>query len=265
MLYYYYYENKMQEESAQISIVDKIKKVHAVALYVYISDDNQKSVDHFVTFYKMGARKSLIQMMDRLKDGSELEGTLFDLHMYVALIILTKKTYDSLKSIHYNALECQRETFRDVKKFKDQNSLGQPLTKQTGHLPSTHLINVFLNLDFILQQSMTKYSDLYEGKGEINQDAPNINTSIIVTHEGVPFDMYNNDPGAMVKLQQEGLEIFIEKSASYEYIYAKYGIIGIIVKLNEKIQKLADMTISDDINDILFDLFNYAAFGLTLC
>ena len=248
----------MQQENKMNNQVEKMKKVHAVVLAGYTRKDKQKNIDHFVTFYKNGAIKTLTESIKKMKDLSESIiswDTFYDLHMYVALIILTKKTYDSLKSIRHNTLVCQ--TFKDIQKFKDSFFSGQEITKQIGTVPSEQLIKTFCDLDITFQESILKYSNLYEGKGEINQETP---STIII--EGVPFDMYNDDPDVMVKLQQEGLELFIKKNIDYGDVFVKYGKIGVIINIDEKIRKLASMTINDDINDILIDLFNYTAMGL---
>ena len=72
-------------------------------------------------------------------------------------------------------------------------------------------------------------------------------------------------------IQQNALELFTRKNADYGDAFAKFGIVGVLMRIEDKIQRA--LTISntgvnlvDDegLKDTLLDLHNYAAMGLML-
>jgi beta-glucosidase/6-phospho-beta-glucosidase/beta-galactosidase len=75
----------------------------------------------------------------------------------------------------------------------------------------------------------------------------------------------------MEKIQEEGLELFKRKNADYGDAFAKYGIIGVLMRIEDKIQRSLSITKNgvnlvkdENIRDTLLDLHNYAAMGLML-
>ena len=75
----------------------------------------------------------------------------------------------------------------------------------------------------------------------------------------------------MIKIQNEALILFRRKNADYGDAFAKFGIIGVLMRIEDKIQRALSITrngitIVDDetIRDTLLDLHNYAAMGLML-
>jgi len=75
----------------------------------------------------------------------------------------------------------------------------------------------------------------------------------------------------MSMIQQEALELFKKKNADYGDAFANYGLIGVLVRVGDKIQRSLSITkngvnLVDDekIRDTLLDLHNYAAMGLML-
>jgi hypothetical protein len=73
------------------------------------------------------------------------------------------------------------------------------------------------------------------------------------------------------KIQSEGLELFRRKNADYGDAFAKYGIIGVLMRIEDKIQRSLSITkngvnlVNDEgIRDTLLDLHNYAAMALML-
>ena len=72
-------------------------------------------------------------------------------------------------------------------------------------------------------------------------------------------------------IQSEALELFSKKNADYGDAFAKFGIIGVLMRIEDKIQRSLSITkngvtLVDDekIRDTLLDLHNYAAMGLML-
>ena len=70
-------------------------------------------------------------------------------------------------------------------------------------------------------------------------------------------------------IQKEALELFAKKNKDYGDAFATYGIIGVIVRIQDKIQRSISITNngvqlveSESLRDTLLDLHNYAAMGL---
>ena len=75
----------------------------------------------------------------------------------------------------------------------------------------------------------------------------------------------------MKTIQQEALELFTKKNADYGDAFAKYGIIGVLMRMEDKLQRSVSITkngahlVNDEgIRDTLLDLHNYAAMALML-
>ena len=75
----------------------------------------------------------------------------------------------------------------------------------------------------------------------------------------------------MKSIQEEGLELFSRKNKDYGDAFAKYGVIGVIMRIEDKLQRSISITkngvnLVDDerIRDTLLDLHNYSAMALML-
>ena len=73
------------------------------------------------------------------------------------------------------------------------------------------------------------------------------------------------------KIQYEALILFTKKNADYGDAFAKFGLIGVLMRIEDKIQRALSITkngvnlINDEgIKDTLLDLHNYAAMALML-
>ena len=73
------------------------------------------------------------------------------------------------------------------------------------------------------------------------------------------------------KIQKEGLELFTKKNKDYGDAFAKYGVIGVLMRIEDKIQRSLSITknginlVNDEgIRDTLLDLHNYSAMALML-
>ena len=80
-----------------------------------------------------------------------------------------------------------------------------------------------------------------------------------------------NRPEQMREIQKQGYELFVKKNIDYGNSFAKYGIIGVLMRIVDKIQRAMTITnngvnlINDEgIKDTLLDLHNYAAMALML-
>lgn len=72
-------------------------------------------------------------------------------------------------------------------------------------------------------------------------------------------------------VQSEALELFTKKNADYGDAFAKFGVIGVLMRIEDKIQRSLSITkngvnlIKDEgIRDTILDLHNYAAMALML-
>jgi hypothetical protein len=75
----------------------------------------------------------------------------------------------------------------------------------------------------------------------------------------------------MKKIQETALELFSKKNADYGDAFAKFGTIGVLMRIEDKIQRALSITkngvnlVNDEgIKDTLLDLHNYAAMALML-
>lgn len=72
-------------------------------------------------------------------------------------------------------------------------------------------------------------------------------------------------------VQDEGFELFKKKNADYGDAFAKYGAVGVLVRMGDKISRLQSITnnsitmVNDEkMRDTLLDLHNYAAMAVML-
>lgn len=72
-------------------------------------------------------------------------------------------------------------------------------------------------------------------------------------------------------IQKDALELFIKKNKDYGDAFAKFGVIGVLMRIEDKIQRALSITstdivlVSDEgLKDTLLDLHNYAAMALML-
>ena len=75
----------------------------------------------------------------------------------------------------------------------------------------------------------------------------------------------------MKTIQNEALELFTKKNIDYGNAFAKYGVIGVLMRIEDKLQRTMSITkngvnlINDEgIRDTLIDLHNYSAMALML-
>jgi hypothetical protein len=75
----------------------------------------------------------------------------------------------------------------------------------------------------------------------------------------------------MREIQDIGLELFRKKNIDYGDAFAKYGVIGVLMRIEDKLQRCLSITkngvnlINDEgIRDTLLDLHNYSAMALML-
>ena len=84
--------------------------------------------------------------------------------------------------------------------------------------------------------------------------------------------MTSNDRVSQMELvQQEGLELFKKKNADYGDAFANYGVIGVLVRMGDKICRLQSITTkqislvnTESLRDTLIDLHNYSAMAIML-
>jgi hypothetical protein len=74
-----------------------------------------------------------------------------------------------------------------------------------------------------------------------------------------------------INVQKEGLELFKKKNKDYGNAFALYGPIGVIIRMNDKVNRLMSVTNqginlvpTETLRDTLIDLHNYSAMVITL-
>jgi len=72
-------------------------------------------------------------------------------------------------------------------------------------------------------------------------------------------------------VQQEGLDLFIIKNADYGDAFAKFGVVGVLMRIEDKIQRCLSinkngvhLVNNEGLKDTLIDLHNYAAMAIML-
>ena len=75
----------------------------------------------------------------------------------------------------------------------------------------------------------------------------------------------------MKRVQEEGLSLFMQKNQDYGDAFANYGVVGVLVRMGDKIQRLQSITKTginlvktESLRDTLLDLHNYSAMALML-
>lgn len=75
----------------------------------------------------------------------------------------------------------------------------------------------------------------------------------------------------MKTIQAEALELFKKKNVDYGDAFATYGTIGVLMRINEKVQRAMSITSNgitllnnESLRDTLIDLHNYSAMSLML-
>ena len=75
----------------------------------------------------------------------------------------------------------------------------------------------------------------------------------------------------MQDVQEKALELFKKKNADYGDAFAKFGVIGVLMRIEDKVQRSLSITkngvnlvVDEGIKDTLLDLHNYAAMALML-
>lgn len=83
--------------------------------------------------------------------------------------------------------------------------------------------------------------------------------------------MATNRIEQMKKVQQEGLQLFEKKNKDYGDAFAKYGTVGVLIRMEDKLQRSIsisnngiNLVDSESMRDTLLDLHNYAAMALML-
>jgi hypothetical protein len=73
------------------------------------------------------------------------------------------------------------------------------------------------------------------------------------------------------EIQSQALTLFTKKNSDYGDAFAKYGVVGVLMRIEDKIQRALSITkngvtlVNDEgIRDTLLDLHNYAAMALML-
>jgi hypothetical protein len=75
----------------------------------------------------------------------------------------------------------------------------------------------------------------------------------------------------MEKIQDEALTLFKKKNADYGDAFATYGVVGVLVRMGDKISRLSSITKTgitlvdnESLRDTLLDLHNYSAMAMML-
>jgi len=110
----------------------------------------------------------------------------------------------------------------------------------------------YIKIDYILQYIMDLFKNL---NLELEETSTTNNERI----------------SQMQSIQNESLELFKRKNQDYGDAFANYGVIGVLVRMGDKIARLQSITTksvslvdSESLRDTLIDLHNYSAMAIML-
>lgn len=91
-------------------------------------------------------------------------------------------------------------------------------------------------------------------------------------NDDISEEEYNNYRLVQLsRVQQEAKELFERKNRDYGDAFANYGVVGVLVRMGDKIQRSASITKrgvtmvnNESLRDTLIDLANYATMGVML-
>tara|TARA_Y100000816_G_scaffold140095_1_gene99246 strand:+ start:1590 stop:1949 length:360 start_codon:yes stop_codon:yes gene_type:complete len=85
------------------------------------------------------------------------------------------------------------------------------------------------------------------------------------------YNLESDRVSQMRAVQMEGLELFKKKNTDYGDAFANYGVVGVLVRMGDKIARLQSITTkrvslinSESLRDTLIDLHNYSAMAIML-
>ena len=74
-----------------------------------------------------------------------------------------------------------------------------------------------------------------------------------------------------ISVQKEGLQLFKRKNRDYGNSFSYYGPVGVIIRMNDKVNRLISVTnnginlvANESLRDTLIDLHNYSAMAIML-
>ena len=108
-----------------------------------------------------------------------------------------------------------------------------------------------------------------------NTDSELISNDKLLTRNNIIFTQNNIDKNnyesQFIKVQQEGFKLFQKKNKDYGNAFEKYGSIGVLVRMGDKIsraQSISNKQITlidtESLRDTLIDLHNYSAMAIML-
>ena len=78
-----------------------------------------------------------------------------------------------------------------------------------------------------------------------------------------------NRPKQLKAIQKQAYKLFVRKNADYGDAFAKYGSVGVLVRLGDKINRLTSIEAksiilvdNESVRDTLIDLHNYSAMAI---
>ena len=108
--------------------------------------------------------------------------------------------------------------------------------------------------------------------GSNSSSFTNCENQIINEFNDINFNTKNIDRvEQMRKVQKEGLELFKKKNQDYGDSFARYGTVGVLVRMGDKVSRFQSISNSgvklidtESLRDTLIDLHNYSAMAIML-
>lgn len=147
-----------------------------------------------------------------------------------------------------NITNCCVDELRELITQKDKNDgyIAEVIKVVNQHLENSKELKKFYNIE------------------EDNIENNDIRTNIT-------GEIQNETLESFKKLQKESLELFEKKNTDYGNAYSKHGVIGLLVRIGDKISRMQNITktgitlVEDEkLRDTLIDLHNYSALAILL-
>ena len=156
------------------------------------------------------------------------------------------------------------EQMRHVHTQVDLYMYSHDYYKFTDSIPQLQLLNNQLKDELTIKTNSISFLDKFELDVKAILLSMNYVTGRILSEK---------QNVSLTSIRNKAIELFAKKNADYGDAFAEYGVLGVIVRIGDKIFRLKTLTdnnvktalVKDEsINDTLEDLFNYTAMAVML-
>ena len=220
--------------------------------------------------FKQSMARPLPQQIPNFRD--KMDEPLTEIESIIKRTI-AERNYDISQFVKANAnvLELKSQE-TSIKKEKLSPLFFSSLNQQKNKFDTTPEIK-YIKIDNASFKETPVPIDLNKPSKHIswNEDIQNSDGILFDKKMPTPSPPSHNRIEQMQKIHDDALEVFRRKNADYGDSFATYGIIGILIRIEDKLRRAISINknsvtlVKDEsFRDTLLDLHNYAAMGLML-